>query len=96
MTKRATIHPDPLVMALRKALKDTEPRKLPTRRVSNNYGFERWVCPYCDALCSVRGADGLAAYNIHFGLKHGTPFWRELHLIEVITNFEQAKMKRAA
>lgn len=78
MTKKALVSIDPLVMAVRKALRDREPRPSPVNPHKSQYGFDLIECPKCHA--SMREA----GYNSHWSALHGTPFWKELHIIEVI------------
>lgn len=86
MSKLPQITDDKLIMSVRAALKSTEPRKLPEKVVRNDYGFDCWVCPYCDELVHQgrRNQNKLARYNMHFAQMHGTPFWKEKKLIKLI------------
>lgn len=85
MTKPPLTHPDPLVMNVRRAMREMEPRERPTETQLSTYGHECWVCPYCGELLYKKGGkDKLGNYNMHFSAMHGTPFWREMHVIEVI------------
>lgn len=95
MTKPAMVSDDPLIMKVRRALKAIEPRKLPTDVAQNKYGHVCWVCPYCGDLIlrkerwnSYRFSPtekwNWGNYNSHFTAKHGTPFWKERLLIEII------------
>lgn len=83
MPKPAQHSDDKLIMAVRKALKDVEPRKMPTEKRRNPYGHETWVCPYCGELCHIRYAL-YGGYNMHFAAMHSTPFWREQHVIKTV------------
>jgi hypothetical protein len=90
MTKPAIISTDPLIMKVRKALRQVEPRTMPTEKRRNPYGFECWVCPYCGELCHIRGRFGgrgktnYGSYNMHFASMHATPFWKEKQLIKLL------------
>lgn len=84
MTKPKQHSDDKLIMAVRKALKDVEPRKMPTEKVRNPFGFWCWVCPYCKDLCHIRGYSTYGGYNMHFASMHGKKFWREQHVIETV------------
>jgi hypothetical protein len=78
MTKQATIHPDPLVMKVHHALSAIEPRPEPTNPHTNQYGTDLVDCPLCQT--SVRDR----AYNSHYSYYHGTRFWKEQQLIDLI------------
>ncbi len=80
MTKKPTTHPDPLVMKVRKVLKSMEDRPVPTERRMSNYGYPQVQCPDCGLWLSAKAGN----YNQHWTLTHGTPFWKELKLIEVV------------
>lgn len=87
MSKKAIISDDPLIMKVRSALHRIEPRKMPTERRRNPWGFECWVCPYCGELCHIRGryrTPNYGGYNMHFAANHATPFWKEKALIALI------------
>ena len=84
MPKPKQVTDDKLIMAVRKALKDIEPRKMPTEQRRNPYGCMCWVCPYCGQLCHKRGYSKYGSFNMHFGAVHGVPFWREQHIIDVV------------
>lgn len=90
MTKPAQVSDDKLVMAVRKVLKSVEPRDMPTEKRRNPYGFECWVCPYCEELCHIRSMfggrnkNGYGSYNMHFASVHATPFWKEKQLIKLL------------
>lgn len=88
MTKTAQHTDDKLIMAVRKALKDVEPRTMPTQKQRNPWGYWCWVCPYCGELCHIRGSE-YGGYNMHFAAMHGTPFWREQHIIKVVRRYSE-------
>lgn len=78
MTKPAIISPDPLVMKVRAVLRSTEPRPAFVNPHSNQYGTELVDCPVCGESCREM------AYNHHFTYYHGTRFWKELAIIELL------------
>lgn len=80
MTKKAILHPDPLVMAVRAALKAQEPRPAPTHSRYNIYGHAQVKCPDCGEWCYAKSG----SYSQHWTVAHGTRFWRELHIIETV------------
>lgn len=59
MTKPANISPDPLIMAVRKALKTIEPRPVPTETIVKEIIIDDrvwarhtgWKCPVCGEYC---------------------------------------------
>lgn len=100
MTKPTKTSDDKLIMAVRKALKDTEPRPLPTETMRSDYGHTGWKCPICS--CYIRRYDrtfynrranrqetkiDYGGYNMHFSARHGTPFWREQHVIKTVKRY---------
>lgn len=100
MTKGPTVSDDPLTTAVRKALRAVEPRTLPTETLRNDYGHTGWKCPYCG--CYIRRYDrtfynrraqrqetkiDYGGFNMHFSAMHGTPFWREQHVIKTVKRY---------
>lgn len=102
MTKLAQKSDDKLIMAVRKALKDIEPRPLPTETTRNSWGYPCWLCPVCKE--PVRRKDryvlegparnkrqvlriDYTSYNMHYAAQHGTPFWREQHIIKTVKRY---------
>lgn len=101
MTKPATLSPDPMIMAVRKAMKELEPRTLPTETMPSQSTYHNrlgWKCPYCGIYLrrddrTVRTRYGqetkidYSSFNMHFGAVHATPFWKEQHIIKTVKKY---------
>lgn len=102
MTKPAKKSDDPLIMAVRKALQEIEPRPIPTETIQNSWGHTGWKCPICSEYVRrkdryvLEGPAGnkrrvlrvdYGSYNMHFGAVHATPFWREQNIIKTVKRY---------
>lgn len=98
MTSVAIKSDDPLVNAVRAALKKIEPRKMPTETMHNTSIWNHalgWKCPYCGGYCrrddrtryrrhSQETIIDYSGYNIHFAHHHATLFYKEQLIIDVV------------
>lgn len=100
MPKPANIPTDPLIAKIRKILRATEPRTLPTETKVNDWGHTCWVCPYCGELLrrhdrQVRHRYGYetkidySSFNMHFGSMHGELFWKEKQIAKLVRKESQ-------
>ena len=80
MTKPAQVSPDPLIMAVRKAIKAIEPRPTPTETRIGPYGYKQVQCPVCGEWCPAKRG----SYNQHWTHQHGTLFWKEQAIIDIV------------
>ncbi len=99
MSKPALASDDALVMKIRKLLRATEPRPLPTETMVNEIiidgrvwaRHEGWKCPICGKYCRRNDRSRLtqklpdySGYNMHFAGNHATPFWREKQIAKLV------------
>ena len=80
MTRQAQVIDDPLVKKIRSILRAIEPRPTPTEIGISRFGFKRVKCPDCGEWVSAKKG----SYNHHWTLRHGTPFWREKQIADLI------------